>query len=225
MAGLEEEFKTYLETGQQSQAYKLEKDFATYLQEKGQGGAIRQAPQEQNFPIGATIGGVGGAIIGGLTALPGGATLGGIAGTLGGEAIQQGVETLMGSEAAPQSSGQSAQRLAQETTYQLAGEGLGRGLIAGVGRALSYAAPKVTPEASQALRFLEPRVQPGLLVAEATESSGMDTIHNIAEKSLFGAEYFRAYKANRAKVLEQMADELVDQFGRRASATDVGSQL
>src|SRR5438132_6603415 len=214
MATLEEEFAAYKQLGPAQHEFQQWKARQAYEAEIAGGGAIRQAPPEQNFPIGATVGGVGGAVVGGVLGGPPGATIGGIAGTLGGEAIQQGVETMMGSEAAPQSFGQSAQRLAQETTYQLAGEGLGRGLIAGVGRALMYAAPKVTPEASQALRFLEPRVQPGLLVAEATESSGVDTIHNIAEKSLFGAEYFRAYKANREKVLEQMADELVDQFGR-----------
>src|SRR5438128_1128584 len=112
MATLEEEFAAYKQLGPAQREFQQWKARQAHEAEIAAGGAIRPAPPEQNFPIGATIGGVTGAVIGGLSPVPGGATIGGVVGTLGGEAIQQGVETVMGSEAAPQSLGQSAQRLA-----------------------------------------------------------------------------------------------------------------
>lgn len=212
---MQQDQATWSDTRSQQAAYADQVARQAIAKDLAAGGSIRQAPVEPNFPVGAVVGGVAGTFAAGPA--------GGVAGTIIGEAAQQGLEHLAGDPAAPQSGMEAAKRLTQESVYGLAGEGLARGAVALRGG--GPFASRVTPEAQQAMQTIQGytgSAHPGLLPAEATDSRVLDVLQNISESSLLGGGAIKRFKEDRAKVFENMADRLVDQFGSRMSADDAG---
>lgn len=229
MGTINEEYAAFREHRQ------LADDYAAFRaqKEREQGGVIR-APQPgdndfRNPPYGSVIGGLGGSIIGGVVAGPGGAIGGGLGGSIVGEAVQQGVEKLIGSPGAPQSPMESATRLGREaligTGSELGGQVLSRPFA---GRRIAPGIPaSVTPQAKEAMRYLEPRyTKQALLPAEATEHAGLDLLQNVAEHSIFGRGTIEGFKKRRYdEVFSKIADEIVTDLGPRLSPDQVGRMV
>ena len=214
--------------GRAAEQRSLEERFRANQADQAQGGSIRQGEPSQNFPVGATVGGIVGAGAG--LALTGGNPLGamggGIIGTAAGELAQQGYEVLKDPGAAPKTIGESASRVGEQAAYQLATEGLGRlggGLIAG--RRLAPGIPNsITPKEQQAMTYLTSKgFSPGYMPAEVTESNGLDVFHNIAEFSLFGGGAIKKFKQKRdVEVFRDLADQMIGDLGPKLAPDDVG---
>ena len=200
---------------------------------------LRQAPIQQTHapvqaerqPIGATVGGITGAIAGkGVASIPMGAV-----GAAGGEAIQQLVEHATGSPFAPKTSEQAATQIVQEAALSTAFDVVGRGLGKVGQRVLAPFARTVTPEAEETIKFIEqaaPKTKAGqsvaaqpLLPSERTENWALDILGNVAESSVIGGGAIRAYKVNREAVMEGMARDFADQFYAKIDPADVGKAI
>ena len=218
MPGLAEEFEAYKQSQTLAQEYENYKALQAHNKDLAAGGSIRQAPIERNPPIGAIVGGIGGASLGIATANPAVALGMGALGAAAGEGVQQMVEHAIGSPAAPQSSLESAGRMLEESGMQTLGEGVGRlvGLPL-VGRVVLRPSSHVTAEGAQAMKFMEPRMTQPYLPAEVSDHWGTDILHNVAEHAVIGGAAIKEFKANREKVFQGLADEIVDQVGPRMS--------
>ena len=220
--GEREEYAAYLEQQNLSREYQQFLDRKNYEQDMAQGGSIKKAPIDR-FPVGSLAGGAMGGVAGGMVGGPAGAIIGGVGGAVLGEVGQQEYEKATGSEAAPKNIGEQIGGAAREGLFSLAGEGAGRVLVPTVQKLLRPFADRVTPEAKEAITYLKGRgVSQPLLPKEATESHAMDFLGNIAEGSIFGGGVIKDFKVNRERVLSQLADEMVDQFGARTSKEDLG---
>lgn len=228
--GLEEDFKTDQETRNQSKQYQLEQDFRAYLQDKAQGGSIRQAPLgeagKENFPVGATVGGIGGALAGAVVGGPVGAVAGAGVGAAGGQFIQGRVEQATGNRLAPQTKEEELYRAAREAAWNSGMEGLGQlgGFLVPKIRSLAPFAPAVTPEAKAAMKFIHERGGPeySLLPAEMTSNRFLDIMQNISEHSLFGGGAIQTFKQNRDAFNAQLAQGLVARYGPAMDADAIG---
>jgi hypothetical protein len=61
-----------------------------------------------------------------------------------------------------------------------------------------------------------------LTPAEATQGFGIDVLENIAESSFLGGGRILRYKDNREAILDKIADGMVEEFGQRRSAEEIG---
>jgi len=166
-----------------------------------------------------------GGIAGGLIGIPGGppGIVGGVAlGASAGEAYRQIGQRVAGDPEAPQTSMEAAKAIglagAEEAAYELGGQAVARF----AGKILAPFAKKVSAEAMQAIDTLKSKIRPALTPAEATESRALDILENISEASLLGGGKLSAFKIKRAKVMEDVADDLIDQFGKRVEPDEIG---
>lgn len=215
MATLQEQFEAYKRTQQQRGEFGLQQQFEAFKKEQAAGGAIRAAPREANLPIGAVVGGVTGAVL----PVPGGAAIG----TLIGESAQQLVEQAIGSEAAPQTGFEAAQRLLQETLFGEIGQRVGQGggwLIQRLG--LPFAG-RLTPEGKEAAKFVAGKTQqPVFLPSELTDTRILDVLQNVSEFSLLGGGAIKTFKDNRDRFFQGLADDIINRHGPRMSDVDAG---
>lgn len=214
MPTLQEEFEAYKRQQAASRDFGLQQQFEAYKRELAQGGAIKTAPPEPSVPVGAVVGGVAGTVAGGPA--------GGVAGAVAGEAAQQAVEVGLGLPSAPQTGLQSAQRLIQEGIY-----GFGAEVLRAPGFLVERAAPfagRMTAEGKDAAKFLSGKgaPEPQFLPAEVTDSRVLDVLQNISEFSLLGGGAIKTFRRNRDEFFTQLADQMIDQYGSRASADEAG---
>lgn len=214
MPTLQEEFEAYKRQQAESRDFGLQQQFEAYKRELAQGGAIKTAPPEPSVPVGAVVGGMAGTVAGGPA--------GGMAGAVVGEAAQQAVEVGLGLPSAPQTGLQSAQRLIQEGIY-----GFGAEVLRAPGFLVERAAPfagRMTAEGKDAAKFLSGKgaPEPQFLPAEVTDSRVLDVLQNISEFSLLGGGAIKTFRRNRDEFFTQLADQMIDQYGSRASADEAG---
>ena len=214
MPTLQEEFEAYKRQQAASRDFGLQQQFEAYKRELAQGGAIKTAPPEPSVPVGAVVGGVAGTVTGGPA--------GGMAGAVVGEAAQQAVEVGLGLPSAPQTGLQSAQRLIQEGIY-----GFGAEVLRAPGFLVERAAPfagRMTAEGKDAAKFLSGKgaPEPQFLPAEVTDSRVLDVLQNVSEYSLLGGGAIKTFRRNRDEFFTQLADQMIDQYGSRASADEAG---
>ena len=123
---------------------------------------------------------------------------------------------------APTTSREAAGRIGKAAAEGAVGEGLSRGVIALGGKVLRGFSKTRTPEADRAIKFMDDKLEQPLLPSEATENRALDIMDNIAEGSLFGGGKISRFKADRAKLMEEAADDIIDQFGARAQPDVTG---
>ena len=216
--GLEDEYQAYLKTKQQSTAFNVEEAYRAHLRDKAQGGSIRQAPKEAPFSVGGVVGG----IAGGVAAGPAGAVLG----AAGGEAAQQLIERAAGSPDAPATTGEAAQRIAQEGAAMGVGEGIGRGLIFLADKLGKPLVGHMLPEAIEAERYFAGKTdKPVLLPAEGTDTRILDVLHNVAEYSVLGGGAIKEFKRNRDTFFGQLANEIVGRYGKKMTDIEIGRSV
>lgn len=165
-----------------------------------------------------------GGIAGGLAAVPGiFTTPAGVAlGAAGAEALRQVVQQIMGDPKAPKSSKAAATEITKAGITEGAFE-LGGGLATrGVMKVLAPFAKKVTPQALNVINKFKSKMKPFLTPAEATESRVLDILENVSENSLVGGGKFSQFKVKRQVILDDVADDLIDQFGRRSTPEEFG---
>ena len=185
------------------------------------------AKEKTNWP--REIARVGGGIVGGVGAMalpepakiftvPAGVALG----AAGGEAAYQLGQHAFGDPERPATSEEAAKKIGgaglQEGALELAGGLVGRGAM----KVLAPFAKKVTPEAKKAITYLEDKIQPVLTPAEATQSRALDIIENISDASLFGGGTLSDFRIKRQAVLDGLADDIINQFGKKVSASELG---
>jgi hypothetical protein len=125
---------------------------------------------------------------------------------------------------------------ARQAAYAATGGVIGKG----VGKLLSPFAKRVTKEAKIAIKTLDqymPKAKgiispllkkkvPAILPAEATENRVLDMFQNIAEYSLVGGKRIADYKKlTRETALNQMMDDLVTSFGKKADPDLLGDAI
>lgn len=168
-------------------------------------GALAEAATDPEVLLGTA-----GELAGMASPVPGGGILGAAAGGAAGRAVKRGL------------SGQptNAADLATAAGVQGAGAGVGR-VIAGLGtgavRGLIGGATRETNEAAAARTFLEPRLKKTgvnlvMTPAEATESSVLDLMQNVAEGGFFSRNRMMTYFANRREGLKRVADDFLDEI-------------
>lgn len=213
--GFEDDFEAYKQTQQQSGAFRVEEDFRAYKKDMAQGGSIRQAPREAPFSVGGLVGGVAG----GMAAGPAGA----VVGAMGGEAVQQLAERAFNADSAPLTTGEAAQRIAQEGAAMGLGEGIGRGAIFLADKFGKPLVGHMKPEAIAAEHFLAGKTStPMLLPAEGSDTRILDVLHNVAEYSLLGGGAIKRFKADRDGFFGQLADEIVGRYGKPMTDIEIG---
>ena len=178
------------------------------------------------FPIGATAFGIGAGIAtSGLGVIPAmGAAM--LASGVG-EGIQQGVEQFFDLPTKASTPEESLGRLGKEMVFGSLGEGTGRVGIKALekGKLLFFTGREVSPEARQAMQFLQGRTDLPLLPAQATESRGIDLLHNIAEHSFFGGGRISQFRAGQQKLVEQMGEEMIDRMAPSLTPEQAGELL
>ena len=230
MPTLEEEFAAYKQTHAESKKFQLEQDYRAYLRDQAQGGSIRQAPPgeagNENFPIGSVIGGIGGAVVGGTAAGPLGAVVGSVYGAGVGQLIQGRTEMAIGDKNAPKDTEEETYRIGREALLSGATETVGQGIgfLVPKIRGLAPFAPAVTPEAKEAMKFVEQHggIHTSLLPAEMTSNRFLDIMQNISEHSLLGGGAISMFKADRDLFNTKLAETIVQRQGPHMHAEDVG---
>jgi len=143
-------------------------------------------------------------------------------GAMTGQAFENVRESIYEPQVAPKTAWEGIKKTVkagyEEPAYQLGGEKA----FQFAGRLLKPYAKKVSEEARITIDYLKDRIKPILMPAEATESRMLDIAENVAEGSIFGGGRISAFKLKRQNVMEKMADEIIDEFGRRASSDELG---
>lgn len=240
MAGVEEEYRQFLEDNQASgemphgterrpgeRQVSPQEDFRNQQQagipegESAKGTASR-------FPIGATAFAIGAGIA--ATPIVGPAAAMAIASMASGvgELTQSAIETLIDAPTKPKDVPDLLNRIGTETAIGAAGEGVGRGVI-GAGRKaklLFFTPREVSTEAKEAMQFLQ---QEGkdlpLLPAKATESRGIDMLHNVAEHSFTGGSTMNAFVRNEERFMADLAETMVEKIGKELTPEQAGELL
>lgn len=219
MPSLAEEFAADQQSREQSRKFQLEQEFREHLRDRAQGGSLRQAPIEANPPIGAVIGGVGTTLATGNPAL-------GVLGATAGEAGQQLLERAIGDPAAPTTTGEAALRMGREALTQGTFEVIGGGgsFLMDKARAFAPFAKSITPEAKEAIKFVEQHGGPSqsLLPAEMTSNRFLDILQNVSEHSLLGGGAIETFKRDRDLFNTTLAQTLVARHGPHMDADAVG---
>lgn len=194
----------------------------------------------RDLPYGSIVGGTIGASMGGIP--------GSIVGAGGGEAAEQlvkrGSNVALGTELdVPKTSMEAAQKIGTEGALAGLGEGVMRGGVTVVNKALKTFSGSVTPAAKEAIDFLKEYIPVkersvlnplrylagkgkqetmALLPAEATQNRVLDILHNISEASIIGGSRLQDFKLNRVKLFEDISDDIVKSFGELAEPDKVG---
>lgn len=189
---------------------------------------VQSAIESVAIPAGATIGGVGGALLGGMAGGIG-AIPGGVAGAVLGGGAGATVADLTRPYLAPpgagpalslsQQVGQQAQRTGQGMLTGLEGELMGQGIGAGLKAVAAPLAAKISPLARPAQEAV-----PGLRLtpAQATQSRAIDILENVAEASLLGGGRIQGFKGQQQTLIKTTAEHLAESLGQRATAAEVG---
>ena len=169
----------------------------------------------------ATLGGIAGGIVGAPGGLPG-VALGVGLGAAGGEAYKQYYQQMTQDPDAPKTPSEALKKVtlkgAREAAYELGGQFVTK--IAG--KALKPFRKKISFESRKAIKILKDKIKPQLTPAEATNSRLLDVLENISEASLLGGGKISQFKLKRGKILEELSDDIIDIFGKRAEPDDVG---
>lgn len=188
---------------------------------------LEAAAEEAPEAIGGLVGGV-------VTRSPKGAAIGAGLGGAAGEAYKQVGQHMVGAEEAPQTVGEAVERMGKaggrQALYELGGRaivGAGRRMIAPFRKDLIPEAEiaektldKYMPQYTEGLRiFKKPTT---ILPAEATENRALDILQNVSEKSLIGGGNIREMKLLRETAVNDMIDDVINQFGQRADPDLVG---
>lgn len=191
--------------------------------------AITQAPQTtERFPIGATALGIGAGIVAAPLVGTAAAMSIAIMASGVGELGQSAIETLIDSPTKPKDAPDLLGRVGKEMVVGGIGEGAGRGVI-GAGRKanlLFFTPRKVTPEAKDAMQFLrqEGKELP-LLPAKATESRGIDLLHNVAEHSFTGGGTMAAFVRDENAFMGNLAENIIQRIGKEMTPEQAGELL
>jgi hypothetical protein len=151
---------------------------------------------------------------------------------------------LVSGEEAPTTSAEAAIRIGKAGLRGLTGEIGGRAVVAGISfginKILAPIRKEVTAEAQRAIsfisentpeprgfkfiqKFIKPKKAPALRVAEATDDRVLDFLDNISSESLLGGKQIERFKLAREKVLNDVADDIVNQFGQTVDPDLIGN--
>lgn len=177
---------------------------------------IEQAPRV----LGGTAAGLGIMATGGTALIP---AVGAVAlGAGAGELARQGGLALSSSPEAPETPEQAVGRATSAGIEQGSLELGGQIVFRGIGRVLGAFSSKLKPEASKIISAFKDRIKPILTPAEATDSRVLDIMENVGDYSIFGGGKFAEFRLNRDKVLDEIADDLIDQYGNRLTPEEFG---
>ena len=193
--------------------------------------AMREASQPPEtttrHSVGATAFGIGAGIalapFGPAIAIAGATYASGV-----GEAVQNEIEKQFDMPTKPKDAAEELSRIGTETVLGTFAEGGGR-LLKPAGRAakiLFFSPRTVTPEAREAMEFLtregsELPLQP----AKATESFGIDMMHNIAEHSFTGGQTMQRFASQQNQFMTDLAESMVNQIGEKLTPEQAGALL
>lgn len=191
-------------------------------------GLIEETPQ--------VAGGIAGGLAAGAVLTTGGGplTLGAVAvtaagvyfGAAAGEAMKQIGQHLSGSPAAPKTSLEAAKRIgkagAEEGFWETIG-GLG---IKGFQKIIAPFDGTMKEGAEEVIDYFKGKIDPIVLKpSESNESRVLGLVHNVTDSSLLKTKAVSQYEGNRAKFFDDFADSMIDQYGERAGAEDLGNLL
>lgn len=186
------------------------------------------SPQETTrHPIGATAFGIGAGIaaapLGPAVAIAASALASGI-----GEVGQNVIEIALDLPTKPKDVPDLLGRIGKEVALGSVSELAGRAILPTVKatKLLFFTPRTVSPEAREAMKFLQ---QEGselpLLPAKATESFGIDMLHNMAEHSFTGGATMKRFAANQNQFMNDLAENLVDRIGPHLTPEQAGEAL
>jgi len=183
----------------------------------------RQLDIQRRIPGGALVGGTAGSVIGALSPVPGGAFLGAGAGAAGGEAVQQIIEEVQGKSLFKGREG--ALQIVKEGAFGLAGEGVGRGILAPLralkNKALTPFAGSLSPDD---LRAIEAFQRTGVQ-ATPFEASGrvfLGRAERFAEQGLISGGMFKRFNIKRLQTFLKFQRELLFKSGPEKTEQAVG---
>ena len=169
---------------------------------------------------------LGGSTVGALAGLPGGvpgSIIGAGLGGAGAEGLYQVGQQAFGDPNRPKSSLEAAKRIGGIGAREGALEAVGGGVMRAGQKALAPFRKTVLPEARAVISKFKDRIKPIVLTpAEATESKTLDVLQNISEGSILGGGKFAKFKKYRNVVFEDIADDIIQQFGSRVQPDEVG---
>lgn len=177
---------------------------------------------ESEFPIGATLGGITGGLVGLSRGVTPAAILSG-AGAAAGEFSEQRVRSLLGFST-PDSFLDGLSEVGKEGLLGVGAELGARVVLGGGEKLLRLLTNRIPPSRTQAIRFLEDRLgqKVGLTPGEATEFRPFDILENITDASAIGGNRFFDFKRNRVLALERFASAFGDDIGSKLSSDQVG---
>jgi len=217
---------------------KLDKEFATFPKniqlEIIKKGTTVPVPSERKT-LGTFVGGV----VGGLLGLRGGLT-GTTAGSGVGGAIGKRIDQLREKESVMKPygveditpTGEELTEMVKAGTEEAAFE-LGGGLIfKGARRVLAPFKGSIDSTAKELNNYLAKRMKAkgfdmGLLPSEMAGGDNwfLQLYQNISEGALLGGGQMKRFKAARSEVLAEIADEIVESYGRNAKITDISEMF
>ena len=196
--------------------------------------------EAKDFKIGATVGGIGGALVGGKAAGVRGAIIGGGLGAGLGESVEQMIRRGLGLEV-PETPLEAAKDIGIQTGIGLGAEAGARFALPIIGKILAPFKKAVSTDAERVIQFFKNKTRTGafgqkispLFPAQATgitEGSGaaglLDFMHNIADNSIIGSSGMRRISKQNVDVVAEVIDDLLNTMNKQnVTANQLGVTL
>lgn len=161
--------------------------------------------------------GLGGGAVLGAPAGPVGAPVGAGLGFAAGKNLRESMGEALGVEQPKGFMEQIAElpgEIATGATYEAGGQVLGTGIAKGVEKLFKPAQKSVMPEILEAERELQRVTGTGFSPAQKTESRIIDTLEEVAEKSLTGSGRFYKFRLGQQKAFNQYVDDVVNSINK-----------
>lgn len=175
------------------------------------------AGYETGGPLAEMLGLGGGALLGGASAGPAGAVGGGGLGFAAGKNIRESMGEALGVERPKGFMEQIAElpgEVATGAAYEAGGQALGAGVSRGIEKLFKPAQKAVMPEILEAERELQRVTGTGFSPAQKTESRIIDTLEEVAEKSLTGSDRFYKFRLGQEKAFNNYVDDVVSSINK-----------
>lgn len=174
------------------------------------------AAYETGGPLAEMLGLGGGAVLG-APAGPAGAIGGGGLGFAAGKNLRESMGEAIGVERPKGFMEQLSElpgEVATGASYEAGGQLLGAGVSKGLEKLFKPAQESVVPGLLEAERELQRVTGTGFSPAQKTESRIIDTLEEVAEKSLTGSGKFYKFRLKQEKALNQYVDDVVNSINK-----------
>jgi len=175
------------------------------------------AGYEVGGPLAEMLGLGGGAALGAASPMPGGSVLGGGLGFAAGKNLRESMGEALGVEE-PKTFMQQLSELPGEVStgaaYEAGGQALGAGVSRGLEKLFKPARAAVEPGVLEAERELQRATGVGFSPAQKTQSRIIDTLEEVAEKSLTGGGRFYKFRLKQEGAFNQYVDDVVKSINK-----------